>query len=452
MKLNVENLGYIDKGSVELGELTVICGPNNVGKTYLSSTLYSFLCNIKSLSYIDLPDDFKESFLRDKEYTLDLATLDISKVISNFSKVFNNSLSNIFASDPSLFYKTNISIDIDKDSFNDCISLSDTIPFPSEAKVYLNKESGSSKLTISLFTTKDFDLEYSFTNIVKLFMSKILYLLTTPLFPTPFQISSERTGIAVFQREIDNKKIALLDTISALRDNEKISNIFSKVEITYSKPIGDNLEILRNYESISKGRSFIAINPKLNHIIDSMYDLIGGECKYINHEIVFIPKPEPGREQVLIPLNLASSSVKSLVLLELYIKSLATENDLVLIDEPELNLHPSNQRKMAGLLAQLVNAGVKVLITTHSDFIVRELNNRIMLSGDVEDKSSILNNAHISESELLKPDQIKAYSIREDHLIHSLAIDLYGIDLEDFDQVIIESNSLSNYIYNHIKD
>lgn len=53
---------------------------------------------------------------------------------------------------------------------------------------------------------------------------------------------------------------------------------------------------------------------------------------------------------------------------------------MLIIDEPELNLHPDNQRKMAGLLARLVNCGVKVLVTTHSDYLIRELNNRVMLN------------------------------------------------------------------------
>ena len=51
-------------------------------------------------------------------------------------------------------------------------------------------------------------------------------------------------------------------------------------------------------------------------------------------------------------------------------------------DEPELNLHPANQRRIARLFARLVNLGVKVFITTHSDYIVKELNTLIMLNHD----------------------------------------------------------------------
>jgi len=43
MKFTFKNIRYIDDGEVTLGNLTVICGPNNVGKTYLSYTIYGFL-------------------------------------------------------------------------------------------------------------------------------------------------------------------------------------------------------------------------------------------------------------------------------------------------------------------------------------------------------------------------------------------------------------------------
>ena len=37
-----------------------------------------------------------------------------------------------------------------------------------------------------------------------------------------------------------------------------------------------------------------------------------------------------------------------------------------MIDEPELNIHPANQRHIARLLARLVNAGMSVVISTHA--------------------------------------------------------------------------------------
>ncbi|PAU40817.1 hypothetical protein CKF46_30555 [Klebsiella pneumoniae] len=65
-----------------------------------------------------------------------------------------------------------------------------------------------------------------------------------------------------------------------------------------------------------------------------------------------------------------------------------SNNSYLIIDEPELNLHPHNQIKMAELLVRLSNCGVKIIITTHSDYIVKEINNRIMAS-QLKDKSRL---------------------------------------------------------------
>ena len=57
---------------------------------------------------------------------------------------------------------------------------------------------------------------------------------------------------------------------------------------------------------------------------------------------------------------------------------------MIFIDEPELNLHPVNQRKIARILAKVANSGIKIIISTHSDYIVKEFNNLIMLSGKIK--------------------------------------------------------------------
>ena len=45
MKFSFENLGPISHGDLELANLTVVCGMNNTGKTYLTYTIYGFLQN-----------------------------------------------------------------------------------------------------------------------------------------------------------------------------------------------------------------------------------------------------------------------------------------------------------------------------------------------------------------------------------------------------------------------
>ena len=85
---------------------------------------------------------------------------------------------------------------------------------------------------------------------------------------------------------------------------------------------------------------------------------------------------------------MTASIIKTLSSLVVYLKHIANFNDLIIIDEPEINLHPSNQIIIARLLARLANKGFRLLISTHSDYIVREFNNLVILSQ--KDNDSII--------------------------------------------------------------
>ncbi len=187
-------------------------------------------------------------------------------------------------------------------------------------------------------------------------------------------------------------------------------------------------------------------------IRDALQDLMGGTYKVVDKQVMYMPKKERGRDKVVVPVYVASSSIKSLFLIDLYINSLAEKNGMLIIDEPELNLHPDNQRKLAALLERLVNCGVKVLVTTHSDYFIRELNNRVMLNLEIENKAEIMKSAKITDLDLLKPAQIKAYNLKDDHHIHALDVDKYGINMTVFDNLIADANELADKIYYGIKE
>ena len=78
-----------------------------------------------------------------------------------------------------------------------------------------------------------------------------------------------------------------------------------------------------------------------------------------------------------LPLMNASSSVSELAPVSLFIRYYVSPDDLFIVEEPEAHLHPAAQLKISDILVQLVNAGVNVLITTHSDNILEQITNFI---------------------------------------------------------------------------
>lgn len=55
----------------------------------------------------------------------------------------------------------------------------------------------------------------------------------------------------------------------------------------------------------------------------------------------------------------------------------------MIIEEPEAHLHPELQQKMARLIINMMNLGIPVWITTHSDTILQHINNMMKLKNHV---------------------------------------------------------------------
>jgi ABC-type multidrug transport system ATPase subunit len=109
------------------------------------------------------------------------------------------------------------------------------------------------------------------------------------------------------------------------------------------------------------------------------------------------------------------------------------------IDEPEMNLHPESQVKLLEAFSILVNLGVRVLLTTHSPYIMAHLNN--IVNGNHEDQDILENQAqslYLQDFQaFLKMDQVSAYEIKENKLL-SLHDPDYGIRWDTLSDVSVD--------------
>ena len=119
---------------------------------------------------------------------------------------------------------------------------------------------------------------------------------------------------------------------------------------------------------------------------------------------------------------------------------------LLIIDEPESHLDTANQIQFTRLLARLVNAGTKVLITTHSDYIIKEINNLVMLSGDFEGKKEVSQRLGYQKNDEISPDQIRAYTA-ECGTLRRCGVRDIGIDMPVFDDTIRSINMTARELF-----
>ena len=104
-----------------------------------------------------------------------------------------------------------------------------------------------------------------------------------------------------------------------------------------------------------------------------------------------------------LALTNASSMASDIVPVVLYLRYLVDPGDLLIIEEPESSLHPAKQVLFLRALAGLAGAGVRVLITTHSEWMLEELAN-------------VVRRSHLTTGEpsgaVLRPDQVGAWLFR----------------------------------------
>ena len=84
-----------------------------------------------------------------------------------------------------------------------------------------------------------------------------------------------------------------------------------------------------------------------------------------------------------LPLMLASSMVSELSPIVLYLRNVVFPGDVLIIEEPEAHLHPDLQVKFVSVLAELVKAGVRIILTTHSEWVLDTVAN-LVLSSEVD--------------------------------------------------------------------
>ena len=126
-----------------------------------------------------------------------------------------------------------------------------------------------------------------------------------------------------------------------------------------------------------------------------------------------LPYPEIAYETAAgkFTLNQTSSMVTELAPVVLFLKYLVRPGDLLILEEPESHLHPAAQLQLARGIARLVNAGVQVLITTHSGDFMGQIDNLLRMSNSREDTARSLG---LEQEDCLSPEQVSAYGFRFD--------------------------------------
>ncbi len=436
MKITVRNLGAIQEAEFDLKPLTILIGPNNAGKTWLAYTLagifgeygrYRYLRGYRAEEVAKLYPPIIQAV--DKLMTKGTARIDLVRFAQEFGETYFNDvaqqarkwLPRFLNTHLAQFDDLDISIQLEeaKKTFldrvlNDYIPDDDAVESKSETKSTLRIQKKQNNRYVYLYTVTEAVAEEELPReILEGSLARsLLTIFHHALYPDVAVLPTERS---TFITEPHNALMEISSYLSKSRRNVHLSedkrsvstdlpnpdiiSIMQRLVTSTTVPVMKYQEEARKVAALgSKERIDRARQVEQYPLVQKYMDLAQLLAnKILNGTIDFsTQEPEPTRaihfqpEEMVHPLeiSISSSMVKELASLVFYLRYFAMPGELLVIDEPEMNLHPKAQVKIIEFLAMLVNAGLHVLVTTHSPYMVDHLLN-LRKASEYEDQEAI---------------------------------------------------------------
>ena len=135
--------------------------------------------------------------------------------------------------------------------------------------------------------------------------------------------------------------------------------------------------------------------------------ILGGSVRVDRSETIDYPhftyQPKGWKDS--LPLMNTSSMVSELAPVVLYLRHVVQPGNVLIIEEPESHLHPAMQVEFTRQIAALIHAGIRVIVTTHSDWVLETLANLVRLSELPKAQRKGIEGADL----VLRPDQVGAW-------------------------------------------
>lgn len=340
IKLNITKLGRIRNSEVEITPWVIISGESGLGKSYLSILIHYFFEILQDTKRLNA--FFEE---RELDYNALRHTFRNDGTAFRIEKV---DLERWMALDAIQYVKYMIK----DDSLDADIRVE--LPEAVESEIICSYEEEASELNNDVETY------------IKLTLSGLTYRLKN----VP-QGLGEESHFAFFLRYYLRKWI--------LGDYKALERTFVLPPSRGTMMTENVVPITGLYQKFDADKKFLEgakDNPTQTspEVVQMMRNIMEGKVHIVDGKQYVYTMSD-----IEMPLSAAASSVRELALFEMLIDNINIKNNAILIEEPEAHLHPAKQRLMADILCAMSMEGVYMQITTHSDFLIRRLNELVRL-------------------------------------------------------------------------
>ena len=127
-----------------------------------------------------------------------------------------------------------------------------------------------------------------------------------------------------------------------------------------------------------------------------------------------------------LPLMNTSSMVSELAPVVLYLRHVVQRGNVLIIEEPESHLHPAMQVAFTRRLAAAVRSGIRIIVTTHSEWVLEALANLVRLSEVPKGKRKGIDGADLA----LTPDEVGAWLFKPKRRPKGSVVEEIPLDME----------------------
>lgn len=361
MNIEIRNIGTIKDADVEINGITVIAGPNNTGKSTVSKTLFSVFNSFYHLQdkiIMEKQDNLYRLFTlimfeSDKNISIGKVSAQINDFLRSENRNNKDELQQLYNIYISLITEKNSKL-LFKEKFEryrsqiqDILNISDDEFFRVAMNRYL-RWTFNSQIN-NIFTSKE---------------GKI----TLRIKKEPIEIKVKDDKVVSVSKKLS------LNTEAIYIDNPFILDVFGDSYLRNSNFRESHelhlLRKLRMNEPDSEYIKEILSSQKLETVYASINEVFSGQIT---------KSKDNGWGHILPnskkPLNIRnlSAGLKTFAIIKtLLLNGSIEENGLLILDEPEIHLHPKWQLVFAKLIVELQRAfGLHVLLNTHSPYFLR---------------------------------------------------------------------------------
>lgn len=455
MILTINDLGVVKQCQIDLNKkFLLFCGRNSTGKTYVSYALHAFLYDESMFEldcYKEIVRQIRESgsFKVTKDDIQAWLDKKCKSVVSQSGSIFG--ISDVTKN--KLFKNFSMSVELSDEDFAHMLETPFQTMMKEQGENYwkVTKQSLSDAIHIESNVEKDAWLNSSI---------RFVSLMTTIFRKFAFgnagnarMLTVERNSIYTFKTELSLSRNELIDRIQQQTDHSELDIIgmLNSSSRRYPLAVRNSLRVANDLENVQK------FDSQYSHIADMIEsELLDGEVSMTkNGDVEFHSKRMSKTSR--LPFHLSSSIVKTMASLVIYLRHIANVGDTLIVDEPEMNFHPDVQVLLARTFAIMSSRGLKIVVSTHSDYIIRELNNLIMASALLKKhKFDAASKMGYDEGMCIDSNDISVlyfeYSGKKSVKVRPLSVDMDGFAVDSIDSTISDQNDRANALYDELHD